>query len=120
MGIIAEQWRTSEGVHLDVQRATGLRRATGLIGRRLPAPGCALCFTRCSSVHTVAMRRSIDVVFLGHGGSVLRTCTLGPWRAAVHLGAREVLELAPGEAARVGLVPGASARLIKTTKRRVS
>lgn len=112
MGIIAEQWRTSEGVQLDVQRATGVRRATGLIGRRPLAPRSALRITRCSAVHTLAMSAPIDVVFLGRGGRVLRALTLAPWRAAVDVNAREVLELAAGEALRAGLVPGSTARLV--------
>lgn len=110
MGIIAEQWQTGEGVQLDVQRATGLRRLTGLIRRPPLAPNTALRITRCRSVHGFAIGRAIDVVFFDRSGRVVRSCTLRPWRVAWAPRARQVFELAAGEAARLGLTLGTQIR----------
>lgn len=107
MGIIAERWFTDQRVHLTVHRATGLRRLTGLIGRAQLAPGTALLFPRCRSVHGCFMKRSIDVAFLGSDRRVLSVAELAPWRVASDRRAEQVLELRTGEAARLGLGPGA-------------
>jgi uncharacterized membrane protein (UPF0127 family) len=54
------------------------------------------------------MRMAIDVVFLDDRGIVLRVETsVRPWRATVAAGgARNVLELAEGSCARLGIVAG--------------
>lgn len=53
------------------------------------------------------MRYAIDVVTLGVSGEVLAVETLAPWRFGRRvLGATSVVELAAGEAARLGLVVG--------------
>jgi uncharacterized membrane protein (UPF0127 family) len=58
------------------------------------------------------MRFPIDAVFLDGDRRVLRVARgLRPWRAAGAKHARAVLELAAGEAARVGLVAGDVLRL---------
>lgn len=106
MGIIAEQWQTAEGVQLDVHRATGLRRFTGLIGRGRLDHGRALHFARCRSVHSFGMGRAIDVVFLSADCEVLTTNTLVPWRVVSCRQATQVLELRSGEAKRLGLRRG--------------
>ena len=92
---------------LVVERADGPARARGLLARPAPAPGHALRIDRCRSVHSLGMRYPIDVVFLDAGGRVVEVAVLNPWRAVVCRAARDVLELASGEAARSGLVPGA-------------
>jgi uncharacterized membrane protein (UPF0127 family) len=60
-----------------------------------------------SSIHTAFMRFDIDAVFIDRANQVLKVAAgLPPWRAAGCRGARAVLELASGEAARRGLRPG--------------
>ena len=85
-----------------------LDRLRGLLGSPPPAPGHALLITPCASVHTAFMRYPIDVVFLNRQGRILKVVeALPPWRAAGCWRARHTLELAAGEARRVGLVPDA-------------
>ncbi len=82
-------------------------RLRGLLGKPPPAPGHALLITPCASVHTAFMRYPIDVVFLNSRGGILKLVeALAPWRIAACWGARHTLELAAGEARRLGLVPG--------------
>ena len=110
MGIIAEHWIVDERVHLEVQRATGLRRATGLIGRPSPRAGTALLIDRCASVHGLGMRAALDVVFCAADGTVLsvKHLQIGGFRA--QRGASFVFELAAGEAERLKIVPGLRAK----------
>ena len=83
-------------------------RLRGLLGSPPPAPGHALLITPCASVHTAFMRYPIDVVFVDRHGCILKVVeALPPWRAAACWRARHTLELAAGEARRVGLVPDA-------------
>ncbi len=82
-------------------------RMRGLLGKPPPAPGHALLLTPCAAVHTAFMRYPIDVVFVARSGRILQVIeALRPWRAAACRGARHTLELAAGEARRLGLVPG--------------
>ena len=84
-------------------------RLRGLLGKPPPAPGHALLITPCVSVHTAFMRYPIDVVFVDRHGCILKVIeALPPWRAAAGWRARHTLELAAGEARRVGLVPDAA------------
>lgn len=78
-----------------------LTRLKGLLGRRGLGPGEGLLLRPANSVHTAFMRFPIDVVFLGRDLEVLdvRESVL-PWRMAAQRGARAVLELGAGEAAR--------------------
>jgi hypothetical protein len=58
------------------------------------------------------MRFPIDVVFLDRAlGVSAVVAELRPWRTARRRGARAVLELAAGEAARLGLRPGVTLEL---------
>jgi uncharacterized membrane protein (UPF0127 family) len=58
------------------------------------------------------MRFSIDAVFLDASQTVVRIVPeLRPWRTASHRGAKAVLELAAGEAARRGVRIGEQLRL---------
>jgi uncharacterized membrane protein (UPF0127 family) len=106
MGIIAERWLIDEDVHLSVHRATGLRRLTGLIGRRELAPALALRFARCRSVHGVGMRRAIDVVFLDARGRVASVRELAPWRCVADRSAVDAFEFRAGEARRLKVAVG--------------
>lgn len=112
MGIIAEQWTIDERVHLDVQRATGIRRLTGLIGRQAPASGSALLIERCASVHGIGIRAPLDVVFCDSAGLVLAVERLRFGRLRGCRGAAFVFELAAGEAARRSIQPGSRAKKI--------
>jgi uncharacterized membrane protein (UPF0127 family) len=61
----------------------------------------------CGSVHTFFMRFAIDVVFLDAELAVLGVReSVRPWRVAVQRGAKVVLELPAGTAARSGLSAG--------------
>jgi uncharacterized membrane protein (UPF0127 family) len=75
-------------------------------GRLPPATGLLL---KTKEVHTVGMRFAIDTVYLARDGRVLRVATMPPGRIGpLVLKARWVLELAAGEAQRLGIVPGSS------------
>jgi uncharacterized membrane protein (UPF0127 family)/CheY-like chemotaxis protein len=83
------------------------RRLRGLLGRRRLDPGQGLLLRPSFSIHTAFMRFPIDVVFLDHDLVVLKIdAALRPFRTASCRGAREVVELAPGECARRGLTVG--------------
>jgi uncharacterized protein len=82
-------------------------RLRGLLGRGSLAADEALLLSSTGSVHTCFMRFPIDAVFLDGGLRVLAVASdLGPWRVAARRGARAVLELPSGAAARRGLEPG--------------
>lgn len=92
---------------IDAIEARGpLARALGLAGLR-GMPAGALLLRRCRSVHTVGMRFPIDVVFLAAGRVAEVRPAVGRSRIASVRGARHTLELAAGEAERLGLRPGA-------------
>jgi uncharacterized membrane protein (UPF0127 family) len=89
-----------------------ITRMRGLLGRRGLAQGEGLLLQPAGSIHTFFMRFPIDAVFLDGDRRVLKVASaVRPWRAAAAKRSREVLELAAGEAARVGLVPGDVLRL---------
>ncbi|MFO1197172.1 MAG: DUF192 domain-containing protein [Burkholderiaceae bacterium] len=82
-------------------------RLVGLIGRRPPNPGVGLWLRPCDAVHTMGLRFAIDVVFVDAAGRVKRIDErVRPWRARICLGAHSVVELAAGEARRLGLEAG--------------
>jgi hypothetical protein len=84
----------------------------GLLGRRGLPPGEGLLLHPAGSIHTFFMRFPIDAVFLDREQRVVRVAPhLGPWRTAAGKRAKFVLELAAGEAARVGVAPGDVLRL---------
>lgn len=79
----------------------------GLLGRAALAPHEGILIRPCGSIHTFFMRFALDAVFLARDGTILKIVPeLKPWRMAGGRGARVVLELAAGEAARRGLAPG--------------
>ena len=88
-------------------------RLRGLIGRPPPPPEHAVWITPCRQVHTLGMGYAIDVLHLDADGVILQRQTLAPWRLGRWVaGAAGVLELAAGEATRLGLAPGRRLRLI--------
>lgn len=109
MGIIAERWVVDDRVQITVQRASGASRLIGLLAAGPPPPGHALLIPRCRSVHGFGMRAPLDVVFLA-GRRVLAVRRLRPGRVIAHRSADAVLELAAGEAARLGIESGAELR----------
>lgn len=74
--------------------------------RRGLANGSGLLIEPCSSIHTMFMLFTIDVVFLDREQRVLKIATVPPFRVALARGARSVLELEKGAAARCGLEVG--------------
>ena len=90
-----------------------LTRLRGLLGRRELPRGEGLLLRPSPSIHTWFMRFAIDAVFLSPEMHVLSVRPEMPaWRMAGRRGARAVLELAAGEAARRGLAPGARLRAV--------
>jgi uncharacterized membrane protein (UPF0127 family) len=84
----------------------------GLLGRSGLARGEGLLLQPAGSIHTFFMRFPIDAVFLDADRRVLRVVAdVRPWRTAAVRRARAVLELAAGEAARVGMEAGTVLRL---------
>lgn len=82
-------------------------RLKGLLGRSGLEQGEGLLLRPASSVHTCFMRFPIDAVFLDRELVVVGISDgLEPWRAAGRRGAKAVLELSAGEAARRGLSVG--------------
>jgi uncharacterized protein len=82
-------------------------RMRGLLGKSGLAQGDGMLFNHTGSVHTMFMRFPIDVVFLDADLRVRAVRSSVPaWKAVKERGARVTLELAAGEAARVGIEPG--------------
>jgi len=86
---------------------TTLRRLRGLLGRRELSPGDGIVLRPGWSIHTAFMFFPIDVAFVDADQVVVKVVqNLKPFRASVCRGARDVVELAAGEAERRGLKPG--------------
>jgi uncharacterized protein len=82
-------------------------RLRGLLGAAGLEPGTGVLFPRTRSVHTHFMRFPIDVVFLDRDSRVVRIVPALPaWRMVSERRGDAVLELPPGECARVGLHEG--------------
>ena len=90
-------------------------RMRGLLGRDSIADDQCLLLRPAGSVHTAFMRFPIDVVFLDRAMRVQRIVpNLRPWRMAGQRGARAVLEMGAGGAARSGISAGMELRLGNT------
>jgi uncharacterized membrane protein (UPF0127 family) len=86
---------------------TPFARMRGLLGKRGLAPEEGVLLRPAGSVHTLFMRFAIDAVFLDRELRVVGVAErLRPWRAAGRRGAKAVVELAAGEAARRGVRAG--------------
>lgn len=84
-----------------------ISRLRGLLFAPALQAGQGLLIRPCGAVHTVLMIYPIDVVFLDRAGRICRIVPrLVPWRVAASAGAWQTLELAAGEAARIGLCAG--------------
>ena len=90
-----------------IHARSALLRMRGLLGRHQLPAGEGVLLEPASSIHMLFMRFPIDAVFLDRELRVRRIVKgLRPWRFAGCRGARSVLEIAAGEAARRGLQPG--------------
>ena len=82
-------------------------RLRGWLGRTEAPSARGLWIVPCDAVHTFALRFPIDVVFVDAAGRILRIdASVPPWRVRACLGAYSVIELAAGQAGRMGLVAG--------------
>jgi uncharacterized membrane protein (UPF0127 family) len=85
-------------------------RMRGLLGRRSLDEGEGLAF-REKSIHMLFMRMSIDAVFCDAELRVVKVvANLAPWRFAASRRARFVLEIAAGDADRLGIAEGSALR----------
>jgi uncharacterized membrane protein (UPF0127 family) len=92
--------------------ATPLRRLKGLLGRSGLEPGEGLLIRPTSSIHMFFMRFPIDALFLDRELVVRKVVTeLRPWRIAFARGAKSVVELPAGEAAKRGVAPSDRLRI---------
>ena len=90
--------RTGEVVAADVEVAdTREQRRRGLLGRTSMNASTALILLPCFSIHTAFMKFAIDAVFVNREGVVVKVVrNIGPWRIAVAVRARAVVEFAGG------------------------
>ena len=86
----------------------------GLLGRSGLEDGEGLLIRPTSSIHMFFMRFSIDAVFLDRELVVRKVVPeLKPWRIAVARGAKSVVELPAGQAARRGVTTGDRLALVE-------
>ncbi|MEJ2611129.1 MAG: DUF192 domain-containing protein [Candidatus Thiodiazotropha sp.] len=72
-------------------------RLRGLLGTKGLAASEGLLMTRCSRVHTIGMRYTLDLVFLDQSCQVVKCCEcVKPYRTAAARGAYYTLELSEG------------------------
>jgi uncharacterized membrane protein (UPF0127 family) len=82
-------------------------RMRGLLGRDSLEEGHGLMIPKSSSIHMFFMRFAIDAVFLDRELRVRKVVAdLAPWRIAAAHGAKSVLELPAGAAAKSGIRVG--------------
>ena len=86
---------------------TPLTRLKGLLGRRGLEQGEGLLLRPAASIHTFFMRFPIDTVWVDRDLNVLEVShDVAPWRTAACKGAKGVVEMAAGEAKRLGVSAG--------------
>ncbi len=87
---------------------TWFERTVGLIPRRNIEPDEGLWIERCSAIHTLGMRVSIDVIFVNAQGRVVRLCPGVPRSklAVVCWAAHSVIELGSGALQKSALLLG--------------
>lgn len=106
----ANATRPNTPPRLAIRLADGFfRRLRGLLFAPALQSGQGLLIRPCAAVHTAFMTYPIDIVFLDRAGRIRRIVPrLVPWRTAASGGAYQAMELAAGEAARLGLAAGQS------------
>lgn len=94
--------------HLEVAE-TLMARTIGLLGRSHLEADTGLWLEPCNSIHTLAMRFPIDVLFLDREGHAIRLVSaLRPWRFCGPVrGARVVVELPAGTLVEKNIQQGA-------------
>lgn len=86
---------------------TSQTRRTGLLQRSGLAEGEGLWILPCEGIHTFFMKFPIDVLFLNKKKCVVKLVrSMGPWRIAMSLRARSVLELPAGTIEKTGTQRG--------------
>ena len=116
MGFIRMEAENESLSPLKVEEADSFRkRFLGLMGRKRLPQGQGLLLSPCSSVHMCFMRFAIDVVYLDEEFRILKIVhSLLPWIGmSFCLGARSALEIASGEADRIGLQVGMKLRAVE-------
>lgn len=90
-----------------------LARMKGLLGRKELPRGCGIIIRPCNSIHTIGMRFSLDVAFVGRDGRVLKVMeNMPPGRLSPMVrGSAYVIEAGSGEFEKAGLAPGDELRL---------
>lgn len=98
---------TDTKIHIEMAD-TFFKRFLGLMGKSKLPEETGLLITPCNSIHMMFMRFSIDAVYLDKDMRVLKVVeNLKPWIGlSMCLKAQSVLEMAAGEAARLGIVAG--------------
>jgi uncharacterized protein len=90
-------------------------RARGWLGKPRAEAGEGLLLRPCSSIHTMGMKFSLDLLFLDKGNRVVKLMrSLSPWRAVLS-GAQGILELPAGTLTRVPVKVG---DLLEITQRK--
>jgi len=94
--------------HVMVSRAGEHKNAKGLLGRDGLAAGEGLLLSDpTGSIHMFFMKFAIDAVFMTKELEVVKVVEdLKPWRMARARGAKRILEIGSGEAARLGIRAG--------------
>lgn len=88
-------------------------RLRGLLGKKELAAEEGILLRPCSSVHTMFMRFSIDVVFCDNELRVLSVSADVPrWRTRSKRSARCVIELRAGQAEKRNVVPGETLKAV--------
>ncbi len=98
-----------------IERAdTSQTRRTGLLKRTGLAKGEGLWILPCEGIHTFFMKFPIDVLFLNRKKQVVKALpSLGPWRLAMSLRGRSVLELPLGTIRETGTQRGDQIEIIE-------
>jgi uncharacterized membrane protein (UPF0127 family) len=103
---------TGELVTANAEIADNLwSRFWGLMGRRQIADDHGLLIEPCSSIHTMFMRFTIDVVFMDRDRRILKVATVPPFRASLAGGTKSVLELRAGRSEELSLKVGQQLRI---------
>ena len=101
-------YRGKKALFNDVTVAASFKsRLLGLLGRDKIAPGFAMYFPGCNSIHTFFMKIPIDVIMTDDKGLVMRVYDrLEPWKTAFCGNAKNTMETGSGEAKRLGIRKG--------------
>jgi uncharacterized membrane protein (UPF0127 family) len=106
---------TGATVASDVELALDRQaRRRGLLGRTGMPPASAMVLSPCWMVHTAFMQFPIDVLFVDGAGRILRVARdVRPWRAAMAMGGKTVIELPAGTATQRGVNVGDRVALVR-------